>query len=149
MVQTTVDVRIPIDDDAIDEPTEYFSVSVDPLDAVPYRFADGGNLVTVLDNDGPTPTDRDAPVVAPHRNIVVDRTGPTSGLGSLLTADGHRRDRRDAAGAVQPGAAVDHADGPHAGEVHVDRRRRQHGHQQLPGDCSHPQDERGRPPDRW
>jgi len=74
--QTTVNVRIPVADDAIDEPTEYFSVSVDPLDAVPYRFADGGNLVTVLDNDGATPTDRVAPVVAPHRNILVDRTGP-------------------------------------------------------------------------
>jgi len=73
--QTTVDVRIPIDDDAIDEPTEYFTVSVDPLDAVPYRFVEGGNLVTVLDNDGTTPTDAVAPVVATHRNIVVDRGG--------------------------------------------------------------------------
>ena len=73
--QTTVDVRIPIDDDAVDEPTEYFTVSVDPLDAIPYRFADGGNLVTVLDNDGVTPTDRVAPVVAPHRNVIVDRSG--------------------------------------------------------------------------
>src|SRR4051812_9365737 len=73
--QTTVDVRIPIDDDAVDEPTEYFSVSVDPLDAIPYRFADGGNLVTVLDNDGVTPTDRVAPIVAPHRNVIVDRSG--------------------------------------------------------------------------
>jgi hypothetical protein len=73
--QTMVDVRIPIDDDAVDEPTEFFTVSVDPLDAIPYRFAEGGNLVTVLDNDGAAPTDRVAPIVAPHRNIVVDRTG--------------------------------------------------------------------------
>ena len=64
--QTMVDLVIPIDDDALDEPTEYFTVSVDPLDAIPYRFAEGGNLVTVLDNDGATPTDRVAPIVAPH-----------------------------------------------------------------------------------
>jgi HYR domain-containing protein len=73
--QTTVDVHIPIDDDAIDEPTEYFTVSVDQIDAVPYRFADDGNLVTVLDNDGAAPTDTVAPVIDTHRNIVVDRTG--------------------------------------------------------------------------
>src|SRR3954468_16013033 len=73
--QTSVDVRIPIDDDAVDEPTEYFTVSVDALDAIPYRFADGGNLVTVLDNDGATPTDAVAPGVAPHPNVIVDATG--------------------------------------------------------------------------
>jgi hypothetical protein len=72
---TTADIRIPIDDDAIDEPTEYFTVSVDAVDAIPYRFAAGGNLVTVLDNDGPTPTDRKPPVVAKHRNIIVERGG--------------------------------------------------------------------------
>ncbi|HEY4608457.1 MAG TPA: HYR domain-containing protein, partial [Ilumatobacteraceae bacterium] len=73
--QTTVDVRIPIEDDAVDEPTQYFTITVDALDAIPYRFADGGNLVTVLDNDGPAPTDHVAPVVAPHRNVIVDRSG--------------------------------------------------------------------------
>src|SRR3954452_21229116 len=73
--QTMVDVRIRIEDDAVDEPTEYFTVSVDALDAIPYRFQDGGNLVTVLDNDGVTPTDAAAPVVSPHRNVIVDRSG--------------------------------------------------------------------------
>ena len=73
--QTSTDIHIPIDDDAIDEPTEYFKVSVDATDAIPYRFADGGNLVTVLDNDGAKPTDKVPPVVGKHRNIVVERGG--------------------------------------------------------------------------
>ena len=73
--QTSIDIRIPIDDDAIDEPAEYFKVSVDAPDAIPYRFADGGNLVTVLDNDGAKPTDREPPVVGKHRNIIVERGG--------------------------------------------------------------------------
>jgi hypothetical protein len=73
--QTSVDISIPVDDDAIDEPTEYFKVVVDAPDAIPYRFADGGNLVTVLDNDGVIPTDRVPPVIDKHRNIVVDRGG--------------------------------------------------------------------------
>jgi hypothetical protein len=72
---TAVDIGIPIDEDALDEPTEYFTVSVDPADAIPYRFAGGGNLVTVLDNDGSAPTDRIPPVVATHRNVVVERGG--------------------------------------------------------------------------
>ena len=73
--QTTADVRIPVDDDAVDEPTEYFTVTVDAGDAIPYRFATGGNLVTVLDNDGPASTDTTAPVVAAHRNVIVERGG--------------------------------------------------------------------------
>jgi HYR domain len=73
--QTTAELRIPIDDDKLDEPTEYFTVSVDAGDAVPYRFASGGNLVTVLDNDGATSADRVAPVVSKHRNIIVERGG--------------------------------------------------------------------------
>lgn len=73
--QTTTELRIPIDDDAIDEPTEYFTVSVDSADAIPYRFAAGGNLVTVLDNDGQVSTDKTPPVVAKHRNVIVERGG--------------------------------------------------------------------------
>ncbi len=73
--QTTAEVRIPIVDDAIDESTEYFAVSVDAGDAIPYRFVSGGNLVTVLDNDGPVSTDTTPPVVAPHRNVIVERGG--------------------------------------------------------------------------
>ena len=68
--QTTADVRIPVDDDAVDEPTEYFTVTVDAGDAIPYRFVTGENLVTVLDNDGPVSTDTTPPVVAPHRNVI-------------------------------------------------------------------------------
>ena len=44
-------------------------------DAIPYRFVPGGNLVTVLDNDGPTSTDTTPPVVAKHRNVIVERGG--------------------------------------------------------------------------
>jgi hypothetical protein len=73
--QTSADVSIPVDDDAIDEPTEYFTVTVDAGDAIPYRFATGGNLVTVLDNDGPVSTDKTPPVVASHRNVIVERGG--------------------------------------------------------------------------
>jgi hypothetical protein len=73
--QTTADLHIPIDDDAKAEPTEYFSVSVEPGDAVPYRFAGGGNLVTVLDNDGKVTGDKTAPVIDKHRNVVVERGG--------------------------------------------------------------------------
>lgn len=73
--QTTAELRVPIDDDAIDEPTEYFTVSVDSGDAIPYRFVTGGNLVTVLDNDGKGPIDTTPPVVAKHRNVIVERGG--------------------------------------------------------------------------
>jgi HYR domain len=73
--QTVAELRIPIDDDEIVEPTEYFTVSVDAADAVPFRFAGGDNLVTVLDNDGKVSGDTTAPVVAKHRNVVVDRGG--------------------------------------------------------------------------
>jgi hypothetical protein len=73
--QTTAELRLLIDDDAIDEPTEYFTVSVDVLDAIPYRFATGGNLVTVLDNDGKVPSDTTPPVVGKHRNVIVERGG--------------------------------------------------------------------------
>jgi hypothetical protein len=66
------EVRIPVPDDASIEPTEYFSVSVDAADAIPYRFVDGGNLVTVLDNDAPVSGDKVPPVVAPHRNLIVE-----------------------------------------------------------------------------
>lgn len=57
------------------EPTEYFTVSVDAGDAIPYRLVTGENLVTVLDNDGPVSTDTTPPVVAPHRNVIVERGG--------------------------------------------------------------------------
>jgi hypothetical protein len=73
--QTAVEVRIPVDDDAIDEPTEFFSVSIEAADAIPYRFVAGGNLVTVLDNDGVASTDITPPTVATHRNVVVERSG--------------------------------------------------------------------------
>ncbi len=73
--QTATEIRIPIDDDAIDEPTEFFTVSVDAADAIPYRFVGGGNLVTVLDNDGTKSTDTTPPTVAKHRNVVVERSG--------------------------------------------------------------------------
>jgi hypothetical protein len=73
--QTTAELRIAIDDDAIDEPTEYFTVSVDSGDAIPYRFATDGNIVTVLDNDGTVPTDTTPPDVAKHRNVIVERGG--------------------------------------------------------------------------
>lgn len=73
--QTVAELRIPIDDDAIDEPTEYFTVSVEAADAVPFRFAGGDNLVTVLDNDGKVTSDTTAPAVAKHRNVVVERGG--------------------------------------------------------------------------
>jgi HYR domain len=72
---TSAEIRIPVDDDALDEPTEYFTVSVNAEDAIPYRFVGGSNLVTILDNDGATPSDRTPPVVAAHRNIVVERGG--------------------------------------------------------------------------
>jgi HYR domain len=73
--QTTADLSIPVSDDALDEPTEFFTVSVDPGDAIPYRFVGGGNLVTVLDNDGNGSGDKVAPVVAKHRNVIVERSG--------------------------------------------------------------------------
>ena len=73
--QTTADIQIPVVDDAIVEPTEYFSVSVNPADAIPYRFAEGGNLVTVLDNDGPPSGDTTPPAVSTHRNVIVERGG--------------------------------------------------------------------------
>jgi hypothetical protein len=78
--QTTADIVIPIDDDAIVEPTWHFSVSVSAADAIPYRFADGGNLVTVLDNDGPISHDTTPPSVATHRNVVVERGGSRPAL---------------------------------------------------------------------
>ncbi|MBK5330669.1 MAG: HYR domain-containing protein [Ilumatobacteraceae bacterium] len=73
--QTTADIVIPTVDDAIVEPTEYFSVSVNAADAIPYRFADGGNVVTVLDNDGTPSGDTTPPVVSTHRNVIVERGG--------------------------------------------------------------------------
>jgi hypothetical protein len=72
---TTTELRIPIDDDAIAEPTEYFTVSIAVADAIPYRFVAGGNLVTVLDNDGPASGDTTPPVIATHRNVIVERGG--------------------------------------------------------------------------
>ena len=68
--QTTADIHIPTVDDAIVQPTRHFSISVNPTDAIPYRFADGGNLVTVLDNDGVISRDSTPPVVSTHRNAV-------------------------------------------------------------------------------
>ena len=73
--QTVAEIRIPVDDDAIAEPTEFFTVSVDAMDAIPFRFVAGGNLVTVLDNDGYTSSDTTAPVVDKHRNVIVERGG--------------------------------------------------------------------------
>ncbi len=71
--QTTADVHIPIADDSINGPTRHFSVVVDQVDAIPYRFIPGGNLVTVLDNDGSPPSDTTPPVVGTHRNMIVER----------------------------------------------------------------------------
>ena len=59
--QTSADVHIPIADDTIDGPTRHFSVVVDQVEAIPYRFVSGGNLVTVLDNDGSPPSDTTPP----------------------------------------------------------------------------------------
>ena len=73
--QTTADIHVPIADDAVVEPTEYVTVSVDAVDAIPYRYVGGGNLVTVLDNDGTAPSDPTPPVVATHRNVIVERSG--------------------------------------------------------------------------
>jgi hypothetical protein len=73
--QTTTELRIPIDDDSIDEPTEYFTVSIAAADAIPYRFVAAGNLVTVLDNDGVVSADTTPPVIVTHRNVVVERGG--------------------------------------------------------------------------
>jgi hypothetical protein len=72
---TVAEVRVPVADDATVEPTEYFNVTVDAADAIPYRFVEGGNLVTVLDNDAPPSGDTVAPVVATHRNVIVERSG--------------------------------------------------------------------------
>jgi hypothetical protein len=71
--QTTADVHIPIADDAIAGPTRHFSLVVDQVDAIPYRFVPGGNVVTVLDNDGSPPSDTTPPVVGAHRNMIVER----------------------------------------------------------------------------
>jgi hypothetical protein len=71
--QTTADVHIPIADDTINGPTRHFSVVVDQVDAIPYRFVPGGNMVTVLDNDGPPPSDTTPPVVGVHRDMIVER----------------------------------------------------------------------------
>jgi hypothetical protein len=73
--QTTADVHVPIADDTVDGPTRHFSVVVDQVDAIPYRFVAGGNLVTVLDNDGQPPSDTTPPVVGKHRNVIVERGG--------------------------------------------------------------------------
>ncbi|MGZ4671114.1 MAG: Ig-like domain-containing protein [Ilumatobacteraceae bacterium] len=73
--QTTADVHIPIADDSIDGPTRHFSVVVDQVDAIPYRFVVGGNLVTVLDNDGKPASDTTPPVVGKHRDMIVERAG--------------------------------------------------------------------------
>jgi hypothetical protein len=73
--ETTAELRIPIDDDAVDEPTDYFTVSVARADAIPYRFVDDSNLVTVLDDDGAISGDTTPPVIAPHRNVIVERGG--------------------------------------------------------------------------
>ena len=71
--QTTADVHIPIPDDSINGPTRHFSVVVDQVDAIPYRWVPGGNVVTVLDNDGSPPSDTTPPVVGTHRNMIVER----------------------------------------------------------------------------
>jgi hypothetical protein len=71
--QTTADVRIPIADDGVADLTRHFSVSVDRAGALPYRFIDGENLVTVLDSS--TPRDTTPPVVDRHRDVLVERHG--------------------------------------------------------------------------
>jgi hypothetical protein len=73
--QTAVDVHIPIADDTVAGPTTHFTVSVGRADAIPYRFIDGENLVTVLDNDQAAPADTTPPVVDSHRDVVVERSG--------------------------------------------------------------------------
>ena len=73
--QTTADSHIPTIDDAIVQPARHFSVSVNQTDAIPYRFASGGNLVTVLDNDGASSRDSTPPAVSTHRNVIVERGG--------------------------------------------------------------------------
>jgi hypothetical protein len=78
--QTSADIHIPIDDNAIIEPTRHFSVFVNAPDAIPYRFVDGGNLVTVLDNDDPISKDTTPPSVSTHRNVIVERGGSRPAL---------------------------------------------------------------------
>ena len=73
--QTTVAIRIPTVDDTFPGPTRHFTLTVDQIDAIPYRFVAGGNSVTVLDNDRNSPTDRTPPVVAKHRDVIVERGG--------------------------------------------------------------------------
>ena len=73
--ETTAAVHIPIGDDNISGPTRHFSVFVNRADAIPYRFVDGGNMVTVVDNDSNLPVDQTPPVVAKHRDLLVERDG--------------------------------------------------------------------------
>ncbi len=73
--QTVTELHVPIADDAFEEPTEYVTISVDAVDAIPYRYVDSSAVVTVLDNDGAAPTDLLPPVVATHRNVIVERSG--------------------------------------------------------------------------
>ena len=74
--QTKAAIHIPTNDDKIAGPTKHFSLTVDQADAIPYRFVPGGHLVTVLDNDqNTTRSDKTPPVVAKHRDVIVERGG--------------------------------------------------------------------------
>ncbi len=78
--QTQAAIHIPTNDDEIAGPTKHFSLTVDQADAIPYRFVAGGNLVTVLDNDQNAPSDNTPPVVAKHRDVIVERGGKLPAL---------------------------------------------------------------------
>ncbi|HEX2782477.1 MAG TPA: HYR domain-containing protein [Ilumatobacteraceae bacterium] len=73
--QTTVAIHVPTNDDKIAGPAKHFSLTVDQVDAIPYRFVAGGNLATVLDIDDKGPSDTAPPVVAKHRDVLVERGG--------------------------------------------------------------------------
>jgi hypothetical protein len=72
----TVSVAIP--DDSVRQIPRRYRVVVDRLDAIPYRFVDDGNAITVRDNDGPASDDVNAPTVAAHRDLKVVRGGRRS-----------------------------------------------------------------------
>lgn len=73
--QATAAIHIPTVDDTIAGPTRHFSLTIDQIDAIPYRFVAGGNSVTVLDNDRKPQSDVTPPVVSKHRDMIVERGG--------------------------------------------------------------------------
>jgi hypothetical protein len=93
--QTGADITVPIPDDDVRQAPRHYTVVVDRLDAIPYRFVPGGNRITVLDNDGSSSADVTAPGVGKHRDITVLRGG-----------------QREARVIYDPPSATDDVDGP-------------------------------------